>query len=44
MRKKLRAITQDTDVKRSAAYLAISLAVSGIKSLVQFIRERRNQG
>jgi hypothetical protein len=35
-------IFKDPDVKRSVAYLAISVIVSGIKSAVQYIRNRRN--
>jgi len=33
---------KDPDVKRSAAYLAISLGVAGIKSAVKYFRERKN--
>lgn len=37
-------IWKDPDVKRSIAYLAISVAVSGAKSAVGYIRDRRRNG
>ena len=42
MLKKLPDVFKDPDVKRSLAYLAISLAVSGIKSTIEYVRNRRN--
>lgn len=41
---KLKQILGDGDVKKSVAYLAISLGISGAKALVKAIRERRANG
>jgi hypothetical protein len=38
----IKFLSQDADVKRSLAYLVISLGVSGAKVLVNHIRERRS--
>ena len=39
----MKSIFKDADVKRSAAYLAVSLAVSAAKSTVGYIQERRKR-
>ena len=35
---------KDADVRRSLAYLGVSLAVAGIKSVIEFIKNRQNGG
>ncbi len=37
-------ILKDPDVRRSAAYLAISVAVAGVKKAAVYFRDRRSNG
>ena len=41
--KRLGQLFKDPDVKRSLAYLVISLTVSTIKSIAEYVREKRNE-
>ncbi|HEX7371210.1 MAG TPA: hypothetical protein VF372_00215 [Thermodesulfobacteriota bacterium] len=37
-------IIRDMDVRRSIAYLGVSLAVAGIKSMIEYMKQRRSNG
>jgi len=37
-------IFKDPDVRRSLAYLGVSLAVAGVKTVIEYLKQRRSNG